>query len=235
MTFIEIMTELEKLSDEQTKKTLMRHGAREPFFGVKVADLKTILKKTKKHHELSLQLFATGNSDAMYLAGLMADETKISKEQLNDWVQNAYWSYLNEFAVPWVASETKFGFELGQEWIQSDIENIVAAGWSTLSSYAAITPDEKLDIKVYSQLLDKVANEIHEAPNRVRQTMNAFVIAVGTYVKDLSDKSLATALKMGKVYVDMNGTSCKVPSAVEYINKNINAGKIGIKRKIARC
>lgn len=30
---------------------------------------KEILKKTKKNHELSLELFATGNSDAMYLAG----------------------------------------------------------------------------------------------------------------------------------------------------------------------
>ena len=108
MTLAEIMISLEKSGDAQTKKTLMRHGAKEPFFGVKIAVLKTILKKTKKNHELSLQLYATGNSDAMYLAGLMADETKISKEQLNNWVKNAYWSYLNEFAVPWVASETRY-------------------------------------------------------------------------------------------------------------------------------
>lgn len=235
MTFNEIMTELEKFGDEQTKKTLMRHGAKEPFFGVKVADLKTIIKKTKKNHDLSLQLYATGNSDAMYLAGLMADETKISKAQLNDWVAQAYWSYLNEFAVPWVASETKFGFDLGLEWILSDNENIAAAGWSTLSSFAAITPDAQLDIHAYSKLLDKVTNEIHQAPNRVRQTMNAFVIAIGTYIKDLTDKSLETAQKIGKVTVDMHGTACKVPSAYEYINKHIKAGRIGIKRKMARC
>ena len=56
----------------------MNHGAKEPFFGVKVGDLKKILKKTKKNHELSLELYKTGNSDAMYLAGLMADEKKIT-------------------------------------------------------------------------------------------------------------------------------------------------------------
>lgn len=235
MTFAEIMLFLEKSGDEQTKKTLMRHGAKEPFFGVKIADLKNILKKTKKNHELSLQLYATGNSDAMYLAGLMADETKISKEHLNEWVEKAYWSYLNEFAVPWVASETEFGFDLGMEWIRSDNENIAAAGWSTLSSVAAITPDAELDINVYSKLLDKVADEIHQAPNRVRQTMNAFVIAIGTYIKELTDKSLETAHKVGKVTVDMHGTACKVPSADEYINKHIKAGRIGVKRKMARC
>ena len=235
MTLSEIMISLEKSGDSQTKKTHMTHGAREPMFGVKISELKTILKKTKKNHELSLQLYATGNSDAMYLAGLMADETKISKEQLNNWVKNAYWSYLNEFAVPWVASETKFGFDLGMEWIQSDNENIAAAGWSTLSSFAAITPDAQLDINAYSILLDKVSYEIHQAPNRVRQTMNAFVIAIGTYIKDLTDKSLETAHKIGKVTVDMHGTACKVPSADEYINKHIKAGRIGVKRKMARC
>jgi len=235
MNFQDVMQELERLGDAQTKKTLMKHGAKEPFFGVKVADLKTILKKTKKNHELSLELFATGNSDAMYLAGLMADETKITKDQLNEWVEMAYWSYLNEFAVPWVASETKHGFELGQKWMQSDKETIAAAGWATLSSYAAVMPDEELDIERYSQLLDHIAKEIHSAPNRVKQTMNAFVIAIGTHIKDLTDKSLAIAAQIAKVHVDMNGTACKVPDAVEYINKVMTAGKIGNKRKMARC
>ena len=78
MTANEILIELESYGDSQTKNTLLKHGAREPFFGVKVQDLKKILKKTKKNHELSLDLYRTGNSDAMYLAGLMADEHKIT-------------------------------------------------------------------------------------------------------------------------------------------------------------
>ena len=61
-------------------------GQKSLFYGVKVADLKKILKKTKKNHQLSLELYSTGNSDAMYLAALMADETQITESQLNDWV-----------------------------------------------------------------------------------------------------------------------------------------------------
>lgn len=110
MTLSDIMKELEAYGNEQTKKTLMNHGAKEPFFGVKVADLKKILKKTKKNHELSLALYETGNSDAMYLAGLMADESQITEAQLDDWVDKAYWYYLSEYAVPWVAAETPYGF-----------------------------------------------------------------------------------------------------------------------------
>ncbi|MEQ9149610.1 MAG: DNA alkylation repair protein [Cytophagales bacterium] len=156
MTANEILKELESYADEQTKNTLIKHGAKEPFFGVKVQDLKKILKKTKKNHQLSLELYASGNSDAMYLAGLMADENQISREQLEDWVKKAYWYYLSEYTVPWIAAETDFGFELGLDWINSPKENIAAAGWSTLAYYSAVNEDENLDIETYIKLLKRV-------------------------------------------------------------------------------
>lgn len=235
MTTKEVIDELKNFGDEQTKKTFMRHGAKEPLFGVRVADLKKILKKTRKNHQLSLKLYDTGNSDAMYLAGLMADEDKITESQLEDWVDKAYWSYLSEYAVPWVAAETDFGFKLGLKWIRSDQENIAAAGWSTLASYAGVNSDEDLDVKTYSRLLDTVADEIHNSQNRVRYCMNGFVIAVGTCIKELTDKALIVADKIGKISVDMGGTACKVPLAIDYIDKAVKKGQIGKKRKSARC
>lgn len=235
MTVKEVLIQLQKYGDERTKNTLLNHGAREPFFGVKVADLKKILKQTKKNHELSLELYNTGNSDAMYLAGLMADEKQITKEQLTDWVEKAYWSYLSEYTVPWVAAETDFGFELGLAWINSKEENIASAGWSTLAYYSAVNPDEHLNIETYKKLLDQVAKEIHKARNRVKYTMNGFVISVGTYIKDLTEKATEVANKIGAVEVEMNGTACKVPFAKDYIQKVIDKQKVGKKKKTVRC
>lgn len=235
MTKDEVLKELEVFGDAQTKKTLTRHGAREPFFGVKVQDLKKILKKTKKNHELSLELYATGNSDAMYLAGLMADETQITKQQLEDWIGKAYWSYLNEYTVPFVASETPFGYELGTKWIESDDELIASAGWNTLAGYSSVNEDEKLDILAYDKLLDLVETKIHSAKNREKYTMNGFVIAIGGNITSLNGKAKEVAERIGKVSVDMNGTACKVPMAIDYIKKVEARGKVGVKRKTARC
>jgi len=235
MTTTEILKQLKAFGDERTKKTLSKHGAKEPFFGVKVADLKKILKKTKKNHELSLELYQTGNSDAMYLAGLMADEKQITKAQLQDWVEKAYWYYLSEFIVPWVAAETDFGFELGQEWIDSKKEGIAAAGWATLASFAGVNEDAALDISTYSKLLDRVFTVIDQAPNRVRYTMNGFVIAIGSYIAELTDKATKIAAEIGKVSVEMGGTACKVPLATTYLQKIIDKGRVGKKRKTARC
>jgi len=235
MTLKEIMIELEQFGDAQTKKTLMKHGAKEPFFGVKVADLKKILKKTKKNHSLSLELYATGNSDAMYLAGLMADENKITEAQLDLWVQQAYWYYLSEFTVPWVAAETPFAFSIGIKWIESEQEQIAAAGWATLASYAALQPNSTLDTTVYSQLLDRVAANIHHAPNRLRYVMNGFVIAIGTTINELTSQAKEVASRIGKIEVMLASSACKVPFATEYINKIEVSGQIGKKRKSARC
>ena len=235
MTVNEVLAQLEEYGDERTKNTLKKHGAEEPFFGVKVADLKKILKKTKKDHALSLELYKTGNSDAMYLAGLMADEKQVTREQLQEWVEKAYWYYLSEYTVPWLAAETEFGFDLGLEWIKSKKEGVAAAGWSTLASYASVNQDENLDIASYQKLLDKVEKEIHRADNRVRYTMNGFVIAVGVYIGELTDQATEVAKKIGKVQVDMNGTACKVPLAKDYIQKVADKQRIGKKRKQARC
>lgn len=231
----EVMRGLEAMGSEQTKKVLSKHGAKEPFFGVKVGDLKKIVKKVKKDHELSLALYETRNSDAMYLAGLIADEDQITKVQLQDWVKNAYWYMISEYTVPWVAAESQFGNELAMEWIESEEENIASTGWATLASLVSTKSDNELDIDGLETLLDCVSNTIKYAPNRVRYTMNGFVIAVGSYVEELSDKAIEIGKKIGKVDVQMGGTACKVPSSPEYIEKAKNRGSIGNKRKSARC
>lgn len=235
MEYKEVMAALESMGNAQTKKTLMTHGAVEPLFGVKVADLKTLVKKIKKNHELSLELYDSGNSDAMYLAGLIADENKITKAQLNKWIKAAYWSYLSEYTVPWVASESPHGFELALKWIENKKETIAAGGWGTLSSLATIKPNDELDLKVFKELLNQAKKEIPDAQNRVKYTMNGFVITVASFIPELSDYAIKIANEIGKVSVDVGGTACKVPFAPEYIAKVLGKAGIRKKKKMARC
>jgi len=235
MTTDEILEELRSMGSESIKKIYLRHGAREPFFGVKVGDMKKIVKQVKKDHALSLALFDTGNSDAMYLAGLIADEKKISREELRHWAEKATWHMISEYTVAWIASESPYGWELGLEWIESDSEKIASAGWSTLASLVTIRPDAELDLKHLENLLDRVAATIQTAPNRVRYVMNNFVIAVGASVVSLSGKAIDTAQKMGEIHVSMGETACEVPAAVGYIEKIREKGRLGHKKKMARC
>ena len=232
----QVMKELKKCGSEQTRRIYARHGAGDNVFGVKAADLKVIAKKIKGKHELACELYETGNYDAMYLAGLVADGKQMSKKELDDWAKSAAWLWISEYAVPWVASESPHGRDMAMKWIKSKKkESIASCGWCTYSSLVAITPDEELDLAEIKELLKRVEKEIDASANRVRYTMNGFVIAVAAYVTPVLKQAKATAKKLGKVEVDMGDTACKVPLALEYIEKLEKAGRVGKKRKTTRC
>ena len=235
MSFNEIMQFLKNHENPNGKKVLMRHGARDPFYGVRIGDLKKVVKKVKKNHELAMRLYATGNSDAMYLAGLIADESRMSKQDLKDWVKDAYWYMLSEVAVADVAAQTPYWNELSKEWMGSGQEMIVCAGWATYSAAISMRPNDELDFVEISELLDRVEGSIHSAPNRVRYDMNHFVICAGSYIPELSDKASRIAESIGRVSVDMGGTACKVPYAPEYIARVVDRGNLGKKRATPRC
>ena len=96
-------------------------------------------------------------------------------------------------------------------------------------------PDGELDIETIQKLLQRIAKEIHSAPNRVRYTMNGFILGVGAYIKGLTKDAIETAKKIGTVYVDMGGTACVVPPAGDYIKKIEAKGGIGKKKKTVKC
>jgi 3-methyladenine DNA glycosylase AlkD len=232
-----IMGELKKKGTEKTRKTYARHGmVTDKTFGVSVADLKVIAKTIKGQQALACELYETGNMDAMYLAGMIADGSQLTKQQLNAWAEGAAdLRMIAEYTVPWVTVENPDARELAKQWIKSTKEHVASSGWCTYSGLLATTPDAALDLAEIESLLDVVVKGINSAQNRVRYTMNGFVIAVGAYVKPLLKQAKATAKQIGPVSVDVGDTACTVPLATAYIEKIEAAGRVGKKRKTIRC
>lgn len=235
MTVPEIMAQLEAKGSESIKKILLKHGVKEPFFGVKIADLKPIQKKVKKDYELAKSLYATGNADAMYLAGLIADDGAMTTDDLNIWVTQATSNNISEYTVPWVAAEGHYGWEMANKWINDTHEHIAAAGWATLSNLVALKPDGELDIPALKSLIKRIEETIKSSPNRVRYAMNCFLISAGAYVHSLTDDAIAASQRIGEVEVNKDGTACKVPVVKDYIQKIANRGGIGKKKKTVKC
>jgi hypothetical protein len=235
MTAQEILDELKPLGREGYKKILFNHRVKEPCFGVKIEDLKKIQKRIKKDYRLALDLYATGNYDAMYLAGLIADDERMTKADLQRWVKKADGGSLAGATVAGVAAGNPHGWELALEWIDSETDFVAEAGWSTLALLVSVKDDAELDQAALKQLLKRVEQKIHRTPDLPRTAMNAFVIAVGSYVKPLSNLALRTGEKIGPVTADMGNTACQVPFAPDSIRKVAGRGAIGKKRKSAKC
>jgi len=235
MKLKEVMAALKAKGSEQIKRILMKHGAKEPFFGVKVGDMKPIAKQIKGDQALALELYATGNGDAQYLAGMVADGRKMTSKQLQTWAETATWDMISGYTVSWVASEHPEGFTLAVKWTKSKDEQVLRAGWTTLGAIAATVPDADLPIAEYGKLLERVVKEMPKAPGGAQYSMNNFVIMVGTYMAPLAAKAMAAARKIGKVEIDMGDTNCNVPVAADYIVKCRRGAPVAPKRKTMRC
>jgi len=235
MKLKEVMAALKAKGSESIKRIFMKHGAREPFYGVKVGDMKPIAKQIKGDQALALELYATGNGDAQYLAGMVANGRQMTPKQLQTWAETATWDMISGNTVPWVASEHPEGFALAVKWTKAKDEQILRAGWTTLGAIAATVPDADLPIAEYGRLLNRVVKEMPKAPDGARYSMNNFVIMVGSYVAPLAAKAMAAAKQIGPVEIDMGDTSCKVPLAEEYILKARRGAPVAPKRKTMRC
>jgi len=235
MTANEILKHIEPLGTDSYKRILLKHGINEPVLGVKIEELKKIQKRVKKDFQLSLDLYDTGIYDAQYLAGLIADETKMTPKIPRNWLATANCSSMCGYTVAWIAAESAHGWDPAIEWIESKKYMTAHTGWATLSSLVSIKRDDELDLKELKRLLGIVEKTIHTQPNLVREKMNGFVISLGSYVKDLTDLAIKTGEKIGPVSVDVGDTDCKVPFAPDYIGKVQKRGTIGKKRTTARC
>jgi len=235
MNVKEVMKALSDYGNEGTKRVHITHGASEPLFGVKIGDMKKLLKKVGKTYELAKDLYDTGNGDARYFAALSADETRMTKADLRKWARVANWSMLSEYAVAQLTAETKHGWELGLEFIEAKKENVACCGWSTLSNWISFRPDADVDVTGVKELLKRLEGTIRDQPNRLRFTMCNFVVAAGAYVPELTEDCLAMGRRLKSLEVAPAKIGCSVPEIVEDITKIQKMGRIGRKRKRARC
>ena len=56
-------------------------------------------------------------------------------------MNQAYCAVIAEATVAWVAAESKHGWEIALHWIDSNNEQVAAAGWASVRDYAELEVD----------------------------------------------------------------------------------------------
>jgi 3-methyladenine DNA glycosylase AlkD len=235
MDLFETMSEIESLGTERTKKYYKGQGAREPLFGVASGALKPIAKKIKNNQPLAEELYATGNYDAMYLAGMIADPKNMVPADFDRWIEKAYFHMISDFIVAVTLAETDFAQEVADKFIASGDELVMSAGWSCYQWLIGSRKDIEFDRSKLLSLLEAVEKNIHTQPNRTRYAMNGFVIAVGVSFIPLHEEALRTAERIGEVSVSLGKGVCSAANAFESIKSETEKGRLGFKRKNVRC
>jgi 3-methyladenine DNA glycosylase AlkD len=230
-----VMQELEALAKERTKKIYQSNGAHEPLFGVATGDMKPIFKKIKYNQALAEQLYHTGNYDAMYFAGIIAEPNAMTAADYDRWMDGAYFYMLSDYVVAVTLAEANIAQEVADKWIASGDELRMSAGWSCYCWLLGNRPDNEFAESKIAGMLELVKATIHESPERAKYAMNNFIYTVAVSYRPLHDKAVGTAKEIGQVEVKDTKGKSKLLLAYANIQKAVDKGQIGFKRKHVRC
>lgn len=235
MDFNEVMRTLEELGTDKTKKYYMNQGAEEPLFGTATGAMKPMAKAIKKNQALAETLFETGNFDAMYFAGIIADPKIMTEADFHRWVSKAYFYMISDFIVAVTLSESPLAMNVADQFIDSGVELTMSAGWSCYEWLLGSQKDSYFEVAKIESLLENVEKTIHTQPNRTKYAMNRFLVAVGISFAPLSEKAILVSRRIGEVTVEKQGKMEALTRADLTIEKALEKGRLGSKRKYVRC
>jgi 3-methyladenine DNA glycosylase AlkD len=230
-----VMQELEALGKERMKKMYISNGAHEPLFGVATGAMKPMARKIKIDQPLAEELYATGNYDAMYFAGIIADPNGMTESDYDRWIDAAYFYMLSDYVVAVTLSESNIAQEVADKWIASGEELKMSAGWSCYCWILGNRKDVEFSESKISNMLDLVEKTIHDSPERTKASMNNFLSTVGISYLPLHEKAVETAKAVGIVEVKRDNKKSSFLNASEGIQKQVDKDKLGFKRKYVRC
>lgn len=235
MNLQSVMQELEALGKERTKKRYVSNGAQEPLFGVATGEMKPMSRIIKHNQALADELYATGNYDAMYFAGIIADPQAMTEADFERWIKGAYFYMLSDFVVAVTLSEAAIAQKVADQWIASGEELRMSAGWSCYCWLLGNRPDSEFTGSKIAHMLEVAQTTIHDAPERTKHAISNFISTVAISFQPLHEQAVETAKEVGLVEIQKDKGNSKFLNPSEVIQKALARGQLGFKRRYVRC
>lgn len=207
-----LMDELAALEDPKVRAVNEKHG---DDHGVNLGKLRAIAKRLKTQQELSLELWATGDTAARLLALLVCRPKDFTAAELDTMVREAPVPKVNDWLVNYVVKKGAHAEDLRQKWF-SDADPVVAAsGWALTSERITKKP-EGLDLP---GLLDIIEVQMKEAPERLQWAMNNALAQIGIENPELRARALAIGERLEVLKDYPTPPNCTSPFAPIWINE----------------
>lgn len=217
MTLKQTLDKLKALSNEKMLALHTKNGADGNLFGVKLGDIRKVADTIKKDHALALELWATGNIDAMLLSTLIIDVKALSVSEMDQMVKAIPIPQVADWFNSYIVKEYRNKEELRKKWMQAKDPMAARAGWSLTAGRVAREP-EGLDLPA---LLNRIEAEMPKAPPEAQWTMNTTLAQIGIHFPEHRKRALAIGEKLG-IYRDYPvSKGCTSPFAPIWINEMV--------------
>jgi 3-methyladenine DNA glycosylase AlkD len=199
-------------------------------FGIGLTQLRKLAKKVGRDHKLAKQLWKSNIYDAKVLGLLIDDPQQLSREQVEQQVENLNAGMLSHVFSSCDATLAKapFAFEIACNWIEhkDPIRRRCA--------YGLIYELSKKNVKAMDDdwLLARIAHiqeTIHDEEMWVRESMNGALMGIGKRNKKLNKAAIRAVKAIGPVDVDYgDDNSCEPLDVLKHLTSDY------LKEKLAK-
>ncbi len=217
MTKSDVLTLLEENKNERGIEHWGRVGLPHlTSFGLGLTQIKKLAKQVGKNHDLALELWGSGNYDAMTMATLIDEPKKVTREQVEEQANDLSFWMLSHAYCGNLLAKVPFAVELSDEYraMKDDLKR--RCGYALI--YHIAKNNKKLTDNYFEPILEKIESDIDKEENFVKDAMNNALFTVGQRSKNLYLKAKAIAEKNGKIHVDYGDNSCEALDVVKHLN-----------------
>jgi 3-methyladenine DNA glycosylase AlkD len=172
VTVAEVLAELAALEDPRARAVNEKHG---DDHGVNLGRMRALAKQLKTQQELTVGLWATGDTAARLLALLVCRPKAFTREELDVMLREARKPKVHDWLVNYVVKKGPHAETLRGAWMADPDPVVASAGWALTTERVAKNPDG-LDLVV---LLDTIEAEMKGVPDRLQWAMNHCLAQIG--------------------------------------------------------
>lgn len=233
----DILRKLELLGDEKTRNKYLKDGCDVETFGVKVGELKKLVKEYKlnNNNEIAIALIETKNYDAMYLGFLIMKPDRIDPNLFIKWSTYSNYYRIRIHSLAYGIAENS-DFEAIIEYFKTNKSDAnLSIYYAALAAKIIIDPtyNNQLMIDTANYICKMINSEQYQDMPLTKVEMHALIGYIGIQIESASGLMLEIAKQIQPQFsVD---SKRRIGNNVSFIQDAIDRNTIGKKRKSARC
>jgi 3-methyladenine DNA glycosylase AlkD len=163
-------------------------------YGVPVPVMRKLAKKIGKNHQLALELWETGNTEARIVASMIADPDQLTEEDMEKWVISFNsWDVCDQVCMN-LFDKSPLAWKKVRDWSSRQEEYVKRAAFALLACLA--WHDKSAEDQKFTDLLPLISQHADDSRNFVKKSVNWALRNIGKRNKNLNSAALRTAYQM---------------------------------------
>ena len=191
----EVLEMLAAKADPDQLEGMARYGMTvENRLGVKVPQMRMIAKQIGVNHNLALELWETGVTEAMILASMVDVPVEVTEEQMEAWVQDFdSWDVCDQVCMN-LFDKTPLAWKKIHDWSDREDEFVKRAAYALIACLAV--HDKGASDEEFVSLIPVIKAGAADNRNYVKKAVNWALRNTGKRNPELNTVALATAREL---------------------------------------